>query len=69
MTPDEKMIFCGTLCLAARRLGIYGRFQDDGFMWFDPMANRMRWLVPFNLNKIETLVDACNSLVNYLQIK
>jgi len=66
MTEEEIMKFCGTTCMAARRLNIYGRFQEDFFVWFDPSANRMRWRTESGKDKKDILYKACLSLVNYL---
>ena len=67
MTEDEEHAFCGTICHAARQLGIYGRLNDAGFVWFDPM-NGMQWLISPRENKKKTLVAACESLVEVLVI-
>ena len=66
MTDEEKMVFCGTTCMAARRLNIYGRFQEDYFVWFDPMANMHKWKTPTGTDKKDILFNACESLVEYL---
>jgi hypothetical protein len=66
MSDDEKMEFCRTTCLAARSLRIFGRFQDNYFVWFDPMANMAKWKTPPGADKRDILFKACQSLVNYL---
>jgi hypothetical protein len=65
MTDEEKFTFCGTICLAARELGIYGRFQEDYFVWFDTMGRR-KWSTPSGANRKDILFMACQSLTNYL---
>lgn len=67
-TEEERMQFCGTICIAARRCGIYGRFEDNYFRWFDPMASH-QFPVPHNGDKKATLELACDELVKYLEWK
>jgi hypothetical protein len=62
MTSEE---FCGHVCMAARRCSIYGRFQEDYFVWFDPVV-QARWKTPTGTDKKDILFKACESLVNYL---
>jgi hypothetical protein len=62
---NEQENFCGTICLAASRLNIYGRFQQDYFVWFDPM-NGARWKTPTGTDKKDILFKACESLSHYL---
>lgn len=65
MTDEEKVVFCGTICMAARRMGIYGAFRADGFYWFDVMAKK-KWKIPLEKERKDTLLRGCESLVNYL---
>lgn len=62
---DEQAKFCGEICWAARQLNIYGRIQEDYFVWFDPM-NGARWKTPTGSDKKDILFKACESLVLYL---
>ena len=66
MSEDE--LFCGHICMAAHRMGIYGRFEPEGFRWFDVMAN-IRIGVESKGEKKEILHAACKSLVKYLSAK
>lgn len=68
MTDGEKMVYCGTICHAARQLGIYGRLDSKGFHWLDAMA-RARWTIGPESSDVDTLVKACESLVNYLAVR
>lgn len=54
--------------MAARRLGIYGRIEPTGFVWFDPM-NHGRIHVAAGKDDKETLQKACELLVEELQWK
>lgn len=65
MTDHEQMIFCGTIFAAASMLRIFGRIQEDYFVWFDPMAGK-RWKTPPAQDKKQILVNACQSLQDYL---
>lgn len=66
MTEQEAIQFIGETCMAARRLKIYGRFQEDYFVWFDPNNIRFMWKTEPGKDKKEILLKACNSLINYL---
>ena len=65
-SEDQRMEFCGHICRAAQKLGIYGRFQDDGFMWLDPMA-QTTFLTENLEDKKHTLERACENLIEYLK--
>lgn len=65
MTDDEQMRFCAQICLAARKLGIYGRFRNNVFMWFDPTSHQ-KLTCRYGSTQKETLFLACEDLVNYL---
>jgi hypothetical protein len=66
MTDDEKFVFTGTLFKAASDLRIFGRLQEDYFVWFDPMANMTKWKTPPGTDKKDILFKAAQSLQNYL---
>ncbi len=72
MTPDEEMEWCGHICMAARRMGIYCRCNPGpgGFqvIWFDTVVAQ---LLPCNPRPTKTaaLLSACEKLVDYLSIK
>lgn len=68
MTDEEQYVFCGQICMAARKLGIYGRMEPTGFVWFDPM-NHGRLNVPAGKDDKETLQKACERLTDELQWK
>jgi hypothetical protein len=68
MTDEEQHAFCGQICMAARKLGIYGRIEPTGFVWFDPM-NHGRIHVDSGKDDKETLQKACERLVEELQWK
>ena len=68
MTDEEQHAFCGQICMAARRLGIYGRMETNGFTWFDPM-NHGRIFVEGGKDQKETLQKACERLTDELQWK
>lgn len=68
MTDDEQYVFCGQICMAARKLGIYGRMETYGFTWFDPM-NHSTIVVAGGSNDKETLQKACERLTEELQWK
>ncbi len=66
MSEEESIRFIGETCMAARSLRIYGRFQEDYFVWFDPGNMRFTWKTEPGKDKREILLKACNSLINYL---
>ncbi len=67
MIADEKIRFCGTLCSAARALGIGGRWDGDDFLWIDPLAHPPSFIKgDKGEDKSETLYNACLALQNYL---
>ena len=67
MTDEEEFTFCGTTCMAARRLGIYGRLDSNGFIWFDPMNGMKMPVYPRESDK-KTLVAACEALIEILSL-
>lgn len=68
MTEREQMEFCGVLCMAARRLRIFGRFERDYFVWFDPAVGSI-WKSQPATHKKNILFNACKSLQDYLLCK
>lgn len=62
---SEQEQFCGTVCYAASKLRIFGRFQDDYFVWLDPFVGA-QWKTPSGTDKKDVLFKACESLVQYL---
>lgn len=67
-TAEEQKEFVGTICMAARRIGVYARWEGEDFKWFDPMSSA-QWLVPAKENKKDTMEAACETLINHLQWK
>lgn len=65
MTEQEQFAFVGTMTKAASRLRIYGRFQENYFVWFDPTTVN-KWKTPPGPDKKTILFNACLSLQRYL---
>lgn len=64
-TDEERLNFCGTATMAARRLGIYARWEGDAIRWFDP-STRLEWPCTSFVDHKLALEAACESLINYL---
>jgi hypothetical protein len=65
MTEIELLNLCGTLTKAASRIKIFGRFEKDYFVWFDPAVGA-RWKSSPAQDKKDILVNACKALQEYL---
>lgn len=71
MTPEQEMQFCGTICMAARRLGF--RIEKQGIGPYN-YRFRDRWERPITDyasadTEKEALKLACEKLVDHLSIK
>jgi hypothetical protein len=61
---DDEM-FCGYLCMAARKTGVYLKMDSHNSNWYD-MSNGCKWSVPAVKGSAKaSLVLACRSLQNY----
>lgn len=65
MTEKEQFEYVGTLCMAAHRLGIAGRWNGEAFDFFDPQTRVLIHEEPANHRK-NTLFNACKKLNEYL---
>lgn len=67
MTEKEQFEYVGTLCKAASRLGIAGRWNGEWFDFFDPQTRVLIQTKPARLSdRVSTLFDACKQLNDYL---
>lgn len=70
MQLSEDAVYCGHVCMAARRLGFKIAYQQNGdihsYVWIDLMNNMSQMPCPAGSTKEESLVNACKSLTNYI---
>lgn len=62
---DERLVFCGTICKAARNMGIAIQINGDAYWWMD-FATSTRIVSSPGTDKQNSLELACESLVEYL---
>jgi hypothetical protein len=61
----EQMKFCGTISLAARKMGIRAKWENGAIVWADPVT-RVRFSCPHEADRKEAFHAACLKLVEYL---
>lgn len=64
MSPEEKLLFCGLMCAAARKLGMPMKDYGNAFSFFDKKVGiEIRGFAQGD--KQECLLSACQQLEKY----